>query len=153
MCHRIPPKFSLKNIFQAKFCKNLPFFLKNMVDLLVIGIFLEISFRQIFISRKTPAYLFVAPKARLFCNLSSKFYFQWVQGWKLEKLDISGSQLAKEVNIGRNTIKRSKEARKVFKSLKMLNGKELAVGFELDNSTNNDSTNALPKKYGQIMRT
>ena len=60
--------------------------------------------------------------------------------------------MAKEVNIGRNTIKRSKEARKVFKSLKMLNGKELAVGFELDNSTNNDSTNALPKKYGLILK-
>ena len=98
---------------------------------------------------------FVALNALIlfFCYLSLNFYSQWVQGWKLEKLDISGSQLAKEVNIGRNTIKRSKEARKVFKSLKMLNGKELAVGFELDNSTNNDSTNALPKKYGQIMKT
>ena len=73
-----------------------------------------------------------------------------MQGWKLEKLDISGSQLAKEINVGRNAIKRSKEARKVFKSLKMLNGKELTVGFELDDSLNTETSTGLPKKYGKL---
>ena len=58
---------------------------------------------------------------------------KYVEDWDLEDLDIRDTQLAKLVQ-GRNNLKLSKEARKIFKNLKKLNGRELVASFDLDAS-------------------
>jgi len=62
---------------------------------------------------------------------------RYVDEWALEELDIRDTQLAKLVQ-GRNNLKLSKEARKIFKNLKKFNGRELVASFDLDTSVDKD---------------
>ena len=62
---------------------------------------------------------------------------RYIEEWALEDLDIRDTQLAKLVQ-GRNNLKLSKEARKIFKNLKKFNGRELVASFDLDTSTDKE---------------
>lgn len=77
---------------------------------------------------------------------------KYVQEWKLLKLDITECQLNKMVG-GKTAIKQSKEARKVFKSLKTFNGKELSVSFDLGDSidTPADAPPLIPLKRDSLL--
>ena len=62
---------------------------------------------------------------------------RYVDEWAIEELDIRDTQLAKLVQ-GRNNLKLSKEARKIFKNLKKFNGRELVASFDLDTSADKE---------------